>query len=65
MLDASVLFTTDTAAQHLGLSRSTLEKWRVTGAGPMYRKHGRRVLYRRGDLDAWSDAQTRSSTSAA
>ena len=57
--------TTETAARYLGLSVSTLEKWRVTGAGPTYRKHGRRVVYRQAELDAWSEAQTRRSTSEA
>ena len=61
----SALHTTEMAARYLGLSQSTLEKWRVTGAGPVYRKHGRRVLYRKSDLDAWSDAQVRRSTSEA
>lgn len=46
-----------------GLSVSTLEKWRVMGAGLAYRKHGRRVLYRLANLDAWSNAQARNSTS--
>jgi excisionase family DNA binding protein len=63
MQEPSILFTTEKAAGYLGLSRSTLEKWRVTGAGPSYRKHGRRVVYRRRDLDDWSDAQARRSTS--
>jgi predicted DNA-binding transcriptional regulator AlpA len=48
------------AAAHLGLSTSTLEKWRVSGAGPRYCKHGRSVRYLRADLDAWSEAQTTS-----
>ena len=66
MLDqSSALYTTALAAQYLGLSTSTLEKWRVTGTGPAYRKHGRRVVYRKRELDAWSDSQLRRSTSEA
>jgi hypothetical protein len=40
-----------------------LEKFRTTGRGPAYRKHGRYVRYHIGDLDAWSKAQARESTS--
>ena len=54
---------TPTAADYLGLSPRTLQKQRVYGGGPPYRKFGRRVLYARGDLDAWADAQARAHTS--
>lgn len=53
----------DDAAAYLGVARKTLEKWAVTGDGPPFRKHGRRVLYHRDEMDAWSEAQTRQSTS--
>ena len=33
------------AARFLKLSPRTLEKMRVVGGGPRFRKHGRRVLY--------------------
>jgi hypothetical protein len=55
--------TTDRAGEYLGLSPKTLEKLRVTGGGPRFRKHGRRVVYRLDDLDAWSDGKARISTS--
>ncbi|MBW7836529.1 MAG: helix-turn-helix domain-containing protein [Sphingomonadales bacterium] len=55
--------TTIEAANYLRLSPRTLEKMRVTGEGPQFRKLGRRVLYTKGDLDAWAEAQTRKSTS--
>jgi excisionase family DNA binding protein len=51
------------AAQFLGLSPRTLESWRLTGNGPAYIKVGRRVRYRRSDLEAWLDARRRTSTS--
>ena len=51
------------AAHYVGLSHRTLEKFRTTGRGPAYRKHGRYVRYHIGDLDAWSKAQARESTS--
>ena len=58
-----VLFTTEEAAEYLRLSPRTLERYRVTGEGPNFLKLGRRVFYRRSDLDAWRDARLRRSTS--
>lgn len=57
--------TTDEAgaSQRIGLSVSTLQKYRVTGAGPRFGKLGRRVVYRIADLDAWLSARIVSSTS--
>jgi predicted DNA-binding transcriptional regulator AlpA len=55
---------TPQAADYVGLSASTLEKFRLTGDGPPYRKAGPKiVVYRPEDLDAWLDANRRSSTS--
>jgi len=51
------------AAEYLGLKPNTLAKMRVFGNGPKYRKHGFRVLYALDDLNAWSDASSRRSTS--
>ena len=42
--------TNDEAAAFLRLSPRTLEKQRVLGGGPRYRKFGARVLYAVGDL---------------
>jgi excisionase family DNA binding protein len=55
--------TTREAATWLGLTANTLEKWRVQGVGPTYRKHGRYVRYHLEDLVAWSEASKRKSTS--
>jgi excisionase family DNA binding protein len=55
--------TTREAAAWLGLTPNTLEKWRVQGGGPLYRKHGRYVRYHLDDLVAWSEASQRRSTS--
>lgn len=42
------------AAKYLNVSLSFLNKARLTGAGPRFRKPTRRViLYAIGDLDAW------------
>ncbi len=55
--------TTRKAAEFLGLRPNTLEKLRVYGGGPIYRKHAHRVRYHLDDLMAWSDARKRNSTS--
>ena len=51
------------AADFLYLKPNTLEKMRVYGGGPEYRKHGRYVRYHIDDLRAWSEARKRDSTS--
>ena len=61
------ILTTDQAAAHLALGRSTLEKWRCTGTGPKFVKLGvRRVGYDKADLDDWiASRPRRASTSEA
>ncbi len=59
----SPFLNTAQAAFYIGLSRRTLEKMRLTGAGPRFRKHGRYVRYHIADLDAWSLGERRNSTS--
>jgi hypothetical protein len=44
-------FDSEAAADYLGLSKSKIVKARGSSAGPAYHKFGRRVLYRREDLD--------------
>ena len=53
------------AAAWLRLTKNTLEKMRVNGRGPAYRKHGRYVRYHIEDLVEWSHASKRRSTSDA
>jgi predicted DNA-binding transcriptional regulator AlpA len=53
----------DEAAAHVRLSPRTLEKMRVQGGGPRFRKLGRRVVYLLDDLDAWADAKACAMTS--
>ncbi|MCX5565817.1 helix-turn-helix domain-containing protein [Alcaligenes phenolicus] len=55
--------TNDEAAQYLRLSPRTMEKQRVIGGGPKFRKFGRRVMYAVADLDAWADAHSYEATS--
>lgn len=59
----SVFISTKEAAEYLGLSRRTLEKYRVYGAGPQFYKLGRRAMYKPKDLDDWAEARRRASTS--
>ncbi|GBQ91227.1 putative transcriptional regulator [Acetobacter nitrogenifigens DSM 23921 = NBRC 105050] len=54
---------THEAAQILGLSPRTLEKYRCHGTGPTFRKLGGRVVYRIDDLDVWATAGACKSTS--
>ncbi|WP_417790331.1 helix-turn-helix transcriptional regulator [Terasakiella pusilla] len=56
-------FRVKDAATYCGLSVSTLNKYRVTGAGPVFHKLGRVVLYDIADLDAWLESCKRRSTS--
>jgi hypothetical protein len=51
------------AAAWLKLSPRTLEKQRVIGGGPRFRKFGRRVLYAVVDLEQWSAARVCETTS--
>lgn len=61
-LDA--LLSEKQAADFLGFKVKTLQKWRITGEGPLFVKHSRRsVRYRRRDLIAWTEDRLRRSTS--
>ncbi len=56
-------FDNNQAAEFTKLSRSTLNKLRLTGGGPRYMKLGRRVVYARSALAAWMQHRERGSTS--
>lgn len=45
--------STREAARYTGYSPLTLRQWRHEGDGPPHCGEGRRVRYRRADLDAW------------
>ena len=51
------------AADMLGLSRAYLRNLRVSGGGCRFSKFGRAVRYRVGDLLAWANDNSASSTS--
>ena len=55
--------TNDEAAAYLQLSPRTLEKQRVVGGGPKFRKFGRRVVYAIEDLESWANARACDTTS--
>lgn len=55
--------TTDEAAVFLRLSPRTLEKQRVLGGGPRFRKFGARVVYAAEDLRTWADSRAYDMTS--
>ena len=60
IIDAqSDLLDTESAATYLGVKDSTLENWRSTKRYLLpYIKVGRKVKYRKADLDAWLASRT-------
>ena len=64
MMNTDVL-TTAEAARYVRLSKPTLERFRLTGEGPLYAKLGGAVRYRRTELDQWLESRLLASTSAA
>lgn len=62
-MSTSILLKTKDASELLGMSKSTLEKLRLTGDGPVYVKRGKSVFYTRKDLDEWIASNRRTSTS--
>ncbi len=56
---------THEAGQFLRLKSNTLEKMRVYGGGPQYRKHGRYVFYHVAELRAWSEMRRKDWTDRA
>lgn len=58
-----IFLPTKEAAKILDLSPRTLEKMRIQGRGPVFRKLGSRVVYAHEDLMAWANAGSRRSTS--
>lgn len=58
-----IYIDTAEAARLIGLSPGTLAKWRLSGYGPIFAKLGRRVIYRKADIDEWLADKRHSSTS--
>jgi predicted DNA-binding transcriptional regulator AlpA len=55
MNDEHELLTITEAAAITRAPLATLRYWRHLGTGPRSFRLGRRVVYRRGDIDAWID----------
>ena len=62
MVENTFVPETDAAA-FLGLSKRTLQKMRVKGGGPEFRKFGHAVRYELAEVAAWANARRRRSTS--
>lgn len=58
------ILKTREAADYVRLGQPTLERFRLTGEGPVYCKLGGAVRYRKDDLDAWLESRRVRSTSA-
>ena len=59
----TTLVRPEAAAQRLGVSPSTLAKWRMTGDGPPFRKLSARcVRYALDDLEAYMRAKSQQTT---
>ena len=58
-----LFLTNDEAAAFLRLSPRTLEKLRVVGGGPPFRKFRRRVFYALVDLNDWASRRAFDTTS--
>jgi hypothetical protein len=58
----SPFLTLSEAAVFLRLDPRTLDNMRQRGTGPLYSKHGGRVVYHHDDLIAWSNEHRRRTT---
>lgn len=50
-------FTVDEASSYLRVTKATLYKWIFQRKIP-YRKHGRKVIFNKRELDEWSKSQS-------
>jgi predicted DNA-binding transcriptional regulator AlpA len=48
--------TEQQVAAQLGMSIKTLQRWRLLGQGPRFRKFGGAVRYSVADIEAWAEA---------
>ena len=62
MESATMFLSARQAAEWLGLSMRTLERYRGTGEGPVFYRFGRHVCYLQADLEAWAKSRRRTST---
>jgi predicted DNA-binding transcriptional regulator AlpA len=59
------VLNTKEAAKYVGLSKSSLDKLRIYGGGPLFIKVGARVVYDKVDVDAWLASKKVANTSQA
>ena len=52
-IDRKKLLDTTQAAEFLGLSKLTMNRWRCQGLGPSYVKFGNKIKYKLDDLEAY------------
>jgi hypothetical protein len=62
-IDDTALLTPDDLERETGVPKSSWAKHGMTGYGPSYLKIGRRVFYRRRELNSWLDAHLVNNTS--
>ena len=55
----SIFLSESEAAEYLGISKKTLQRWRFTHKGPAYAKLNNKLIrYHLPELDEWMDQQT-------
>lgn len=57
--ETPAFLTTRQAAAFLSLSRRTLDRYRSSGAGPVFHRFGGRIAYARADLEEWAAQRRR------
>jgi hypothetical protein len=63
MISDNILTAKEVAAEFGDFfTENRLRLWRWRGGGPRYSKLGRRCVYRRADVSAWIEANSRSRT---
>lgn len=62
-LPSPQLLTVERAAEKLGLSKGTLNNWRLIGKGPKFHKIGHRCFYHENDIAGFISNSSYSSTS--
>lgn len=58
------ILNTREAAAYVRLGKPTMERFRISGEGPIFVKLGGAVRYRKADLDSWLESRRVRSTSA-
>jgi hypothetical protein len=58
----ALVYTPEQAAPLIVSTPGTMARWRRTGKGPRFIRVGKKIAYRRSDLEAWLDGQTYSNT---